>query len=60
MISFFKGHETKDKDEKKKLFKKLLLQWHPDKVGEEKKFVATCVFQLIQDKKEIFMGADEG
>ena len=42
--------------ERKKRFKKLLLKWHPDKQQDEKqKFLATCVFQWLQEVKDWYL-----
>jgi DnaJ-class molecular chaperone len=45
-------------DKRKKLFKKLLLQSHPDKQkGNEE--VAKRVFQYLQERKSEFLEAEE-
>lgn len=42
----------KDANEKSKHFKKLALRWHPDKHADQKKGLATRVFQFIQRLKD--------
>jgi len=45
--------ERKDRE---KFLKKLCFKWHPDKCQEEAgKFIATCVFQWLQNEKENFL-----
>ena len=38
-------------DERQKLFKRLLIKWHPDKNPDDQD-VATRVFQELQEKKD--------
>lgn len=46
-----RGKDSTDKTEFNRGFKKLCLRWHPDKHPEEKKGLATRVFQWLQRTK---------
>lgn len=57
LIALMKELETAALPERKKFFRKKCLEWHPDKHpdSENKKFIATCVFQFLQEKKDWFL-----
>ena len=51
------GRETTtSKKERLRFYKSLCLRWHPDKHAEEEKYLATCVFQVLQEKKGEIVG----
>jgi hypothetical protein len=46
-----KAKETLSLEDRQKLYKRLLIKWHPDKNPEDQE-VATRVFQELQEKKD--------
>lgn len=52
LMQALKSAEGKGSGERKKIYRKLCLEWHPDKHSVDKRFVATCAFQYLQEKKE--------
>ncbi|CAD7925951.1 unnamed protein product [Amoebophrya sp. A120] len=55
LIAEMQEYAEKDLADRKKVFKKMCLEWHPDKHSNDAQFVAKCAFQFLQEKKESFL-----
>ena len=48
--------ESMDEPQYKAMYRRLILQWHPDKVGPELKDMATRFFQILKRHEESYRG----
>eukprot|EP00392_Amoebophrya_sp_AT5.2_P015471 g15677.t1 len=53
--SDLQAHQNEPAADRKKVFRKLCLEWHPDKRPSDAPFVAKRAFQFLQERKDWFL-----